>query len=118
MKWTTRIIQVLLVLGFLMFGFMKLSGNPMQVQAFTEIYGYRESFMYVVGTIELLAAIGLVIGFWKPRIALFSAGILTITMAGAVVTHFKSGQGMGVAATPLILLILALIVVLGRTKRA
>jgi putative oxidoreductase len=118
MKWTTRIIQGLLALGFLMFGFMKLSGNPMQVQAFTEIYGYGKGFMYVVGTIELMSAIGLIIGFRKPRIAFFSASVIAITMAGAVLTHLKSGQGIGIAAMPLILLLLAIVVVLGRSKRA
>ncbi|UKS25404.1 DoxX family protein [Paenibacillus sp. HWE-109] len=118
MKWVVRILQALLALGYLMFGFMKLSGDPMQVEAFTTTYGYGEGFMYVVGAIELLAAIGLIIGFWKPRIAFVSAGVIVITMAGAVITHLKSGQGMGVATMPLILLIVALIIVIGRSRRA
>ena len=118
MKWTIRIIQGLLASAFLMFGFMKLSANPMQVEAFTATYGYGLKAMYVVGAIELLAGIGLIIGFWKPRIAFFSAGIIAIIMAGAMLTHVRSGQGMSIAALPLIFLILALIVVLGRSKRA
>ncbi|WP_373291216.1 DoxX family protein [Paenibacillus marchantiophytorum] len=65
-----------------------------------------------------MAAIGLIIGFRKPRIAFFSAGVIVITMAGAVLTHLKSGQGMGAATMPLILLIVALIVVIGRSRRA
>ncbi|MDQ0891296.1 putative membrane protein YphA (DoxX/SURF4 family) [Paenibacillus sp. V4I9] len=118
MKWTTRIIQGLLALSCLMFGFMKLSANPMQVEAFTVTYGYGLNAMYVVGTIELLAGIGLIIGFWKPRIAFYSAGTIVIIMAGAMLTHVRSGQGMSAAALPLIFLILALIVVLRRSKRA
>jgi uncharacterized membrane protein YphA (DoxX/SURF4 family) len=118
MKWTTRIFQGVLAVAFLMFGFMKLSTNPMQVEAFTETYGYGLNAMYVVGTIELLAGIGLIIGFWKPRIAFYSAGIIVIIMAGAMLTHVRSGQGMSTAALPLIFLILALIVVLRRSKRA
>lgn len=118
MKWTIRILQGLLAAAYLMFGIMKLSANPMQVEAFTTTYGYSLSFMYIVGAIELLAGIGLVIGFWKPRIASFSAGIIAVTMAGAVLTHIRSDQGMSVAALPLILLIFALIVAIGRFKRA
>ncbi|MEW9702501.1 DoxX family protein [Paenibacillus sp. SI8] len=117
MKWIVRILQGVLALGYLMFSFMKLSGNAMQVQAFTETYGYGTGFMYVVGVIELLAAIGLIVGFKKPRIAFYSAVIIVITMAGAVLTHLKSGQGMGIATMPLILLVLALIVAIGRAKR-
>ncbi|MBD0383805.1 DoxX family protein [Paenibacillus sedimenti] len=114
MKWTVRILQGLLALGYLMFGFMKLSGNEMQAQAFSEVYGYGVGFMYVVGAIELLAAIGLIIGFKKPRVAFYSAGVIVLTMVGAVGTHLMAGQGIGVATMPIVLLILALIVVLGR----
>lgn len=118
MKWTARIFQGLLAAAFLMFGFMKLSANPMQVEAFTETYGYGLNAMYVVGAIELLAGIGLVIGFWKPRIAFYSAGIIVVIMAGAMLTHVRSGQGMSTAALPLTFLILALIVALRHSRRA
>jgi putative oxidoreductase len=117
MKWAVRLLQGLLALAYLMFGFMKLSRNEMQVQAFTETYGYSIGFMYVVGSIELLAGIGLLIGFKKPLLAFYSAGVIVIIMAGAMLTHVKSGQGISVAAMPFVLLIVALIVVLGRAKR-
>jgi putative oxidoreductase len=116
MKWTVRIIQGLLAIGFLLFGFMKVSANPMQVDAFTNIYGYGTVFMYVVGTIEILAGIGLVIGFWKKNLITVFSGILTVVMAGAVFTHFNSDQGLAVAMMPFILLILAVIVFFGQRK--
>jgi putative oxidoreductase len=114
MKWTVRILQGLLAVGFLMSGGMKLSGSPDQIKAFTEGYGYAEWFMYIVGTVEVLMAVGLIIGFWMPRMAISAAGILAIIMAGAVATHLKAGQGMGIAMMPLVLLILALVVFLGK----
>ncbi|SDN41980.1 DoxX-like family protein [Paenibacillus sp. yr247] len=117
MKWTTRIIQSLLAASYVLFGFLKLSANPIQVAVFTQTYGYSLGFMYVIGAIELLAGIGLIIGFLKPRIAFFSSGTIAIIMAGAMMNHLKSGQGMGVAIMPLILLLLALVVLLGRSKR-
>jgi len=116
MKWTVRILQGLLAIGFLLFGFMKVSANPMQVDAFTNIYGYGTAFMYVVGIVEIISAIGLVIGFWKKNLVPVFSGIIAVVMAGAVFTHLIAGQGFGVAMTPLILLILAVIVFFGHRK--
>ncbi|MBB6023764.1 putative membrane protein YkgB [Paenibacillus sp. JGP012] len=116
MKWTVRILQGVLAVGFLLFGFMKVSANPMQVEAFTNVYRYGTSFMYVVGAIEILSAIGLLIGYWKSRLVPVFSGLLVIVMAGAVFTHFKSGQGFDVAVAPLVLLLLAAVVLVGERR--
>lgn len=110
MKWTVRVLQGLLAVGFLLFGFMKVSANPMQVDAFNNIYGYGTAFMYIVGIIEIIAAIGLIVGYWKKNLVPIFSGLLAIVMAGAVFTHLMAGQGFGVAMTPFILFILAIIV--------
>ncbi|MGG4548989.1 DoxX family protein [Rossellomorea marisflavi] len=116
MKWTVRIIQGLLAVGFIFFSFMKLSANPMQVEAFNDVYGYGTGFMYMVGAIELVAAIGLIIGFWKKGLAAFFSAVLMVVMTGAAFTHLIAGQGIGVAATPLVLLILSAVVFFGHRK--
>jgi len=116
MKWTVRVLQALVGVGFLLFGFMKLSGDPTQVEAFNNIYGYGTGFMYVVGSIEVISAAGLLLGFWKKKLIPAFSGVLVIVMAGAVFTHLQAGQGFGVALTPLILLILSAIVFVGQRK--
>ena len=116
MKWTVRVLQALVGVGFLLFGFMKLSGDPTQVEAFNNIYGYGTGFMYVVGGIEVISAAGLLLGFWKKKLIPAFSGVLVIVMAGAVFTHLQAGQGFGVALTPLILLILSAIVFVGQRK--
>ncbi|MCR8632767.1 DoxX family protein [Paenibacillus radicis (ex Xue et al. 2023)] len=116
MKWAVRILQGLVGVMFLLTGFMKLSGNPDQIEAFNEIYGYGSGFMYVVGGIEVLLAAGLLLGFWRNKLVSVSSGALIIVMAGAVFTHLKAGQGFGIAVTPLVLLVLSLIVFLGQKK--
>ncbi|WP_338556334.1 DoxX family protein [Paenibacillus sp. KS-LC4] len=116
MKWLVRILQGLLVLGFLMFGFMKVSGDSAQVAAFNDIYGYGTAFMYVVGVVEILGAVGLLIGYWRKQLIPIFSGLLAAVMAGAVFTHFKAGQGFEAAGMPLILLVLALIVLFGQIK--
>lgn len=116
MKWTVRILQGILAIGFLLFGFMKVSANPMQVDAFTNIYGYGTGFMYVVGIVEIISAIGLIIGFWKKNLVPIFSGLLAVVMAGAVFTHLNAGQGFGVAMMPFILLILSIILFFGHRK--
>lgn len=116
MKWTVRILQGVLALSFLLFGFMKVSENPTQVDAFTNVYGYGTGFMYVVGAIEIISAIGLLIGYWKKSLVPAFSGLLTVVMAGAVFTHFKAGQGFEVAMMPLVLLLLTVVVLFAQKK--
>ncbi|MEI7027931.1 DoxX family protein [Paenibacillus sp. y28] len=118
MKWTVRILQVLVGIGFLLSGFMKLSGDPTQVAAFNEIYGYGTGFMYVVGAIELISAVGLLLGVWKQKLIPVFSVALVIVMAGAVVTHLQAGQGFGMAFVPFVFLVLCLLVFLGQRKLA
>jgi len=113
MQWVIRILQGLLAVGFAAFGVMKLTGNAMQVQIF-EGFGYPLGFMYFVGFCEVLGAIGLLVGFWKSRIALLASGGLVLLMVGAVFAHFKAGQGIGLAMPALVFFILSLVVLLGK----
>jgi putative oxidoreductase len=117
-KWTVRILQVVVGVGFLLFGFMKLSGDPSQVEAFNDIYGYNTGFMYVVGGVEVISALGILLGLWKKGLVPVFSVTLIIVMAGAVVTHLQAGQGFGVALMPLVLLILSLILFVGQKKLA
>jgi putative oxidoreductase len=108
MKWTARIVQGLLVVGFIMFGIMKLTGNAQQVELFTEDFGYAKGFMYFVGACEVLGALGLVVGFRITKITLLASLGLVLLMAGAVISHLNAGQGMSAASAAIILFILSL----------
>ena len=116
MKWVVRILQGLLMVVYFMTGFIKLTGDAMQKQAFTEIYGYGAWFMYMVGILEILAALGLLIGFWNRKIAIAASALVIVIMAGAVFTHLQAGQGFGVSMAPFILLLLAVVVFLGQRR--
>lgn len=116
MKWISKIIQGSLIIAFLMSSIIKLSGNVQMTHDFVEIYGYSKGFMYTIGVFELLGAIGLLIGFWKSKIAILSSTGLVILMAGAVFTHLHAGQGMTVAMAPFVLLVLSLIVLISKKK--
>ncbi|MGI2328777.1 DoxX family protein [Planococcus sp. YIM B11945] len=116
MKWIVRILQGLLVVMFFMTGFVKLAGDPVQAEAFTEIYGYGIWFMYVVGVIEVIAAFGLLIGFWKKQFVVIFSALLILVMAGAVFTHLQAGQEIQVATLPFVLLLMAAVVFLGQRR--
>jgi uncharacterized membrane protein YphA (DoxX/SURF4 family) len=75
-------VQVVLAVGFVPTALMKLSGSPVMVDMFADI-GAGQWFRYVVGTLELAGAIGLLI----PRLCGLAALGLAGVMAGAVVTN-------------------------------
>ncbi|TYR80445.1 DoxX family protein [Priestia megaterium] len=112
MKQTIRIIQGLLIIVFLVFGMTKLTGNTMIVHEFTQVYGYSEAFMYIIGILEVLGALGLVVGYWKPSLATFASGGFVFILIGAIFTLWRAGQEIS-AIMPLAVLILTLIVFIG-----
>ena len=53
------------------------------------MYGLSVGFMYLVGTLKVVAAVGLIIGIWMPSAIPYSAGALIILMTGVIVMHIK-----------------------------
>lgn len=76
------VVQVVLAVGFVPTALMKLSGDPVMVTLFADI-GAGQWFRYVVGTLELAGAIGLLI----PRLCGLAALGLAGVMTGAVLTN-------------------------------
>jgi uncharacterized membrane protein YkgB len=52
------------------------------------VYGLSETMVYVIGALKVLAAIGLLVGIFKEKIVIPSAGIMAILMLGAIFMHF------------------------------
>ncbi len=81
------VLAGLLALAFGFVGFLKLSTSPMEVAVFTH-FGYPLWFMYVIGTIELAGALGLVCGrLIDARLPRMAAIGLLIVMTGAIGSH-------------------------------
>lgn len=92
MKWTVRIVQGLLILGYISSGGIKLTASREIIHEwYTDTLGYSEWFMYIIGAIELMAAIGLIVGYWKEKIGILSGGALLIIMVGAVGSNVFNG---------------------------
>lgn len=111
MSIAVLIVQSLLVLAFALSGGSKLLGAKVHREHFRDDYRYPGWSMFVVGGIEVLAAIALIVGFWVPVLGTLAAAILVVTMAGAVWTHlFRAKQAVSQSVPAAVLLVLALFV--------
>lgn len=52
-------------------------------------YGLSEAFVYIVGGLKVLAALGLVVGFYYKKLVAPSSAVIAVLMVGAIFMHFK-----------------------------
>lgn len=96
-------LKIIVGLVFLAAGGSKLAGVEDMVAVFDQI-GFGQWFRYVTGIIEVVGAVLLFV----PGRAIYGAGLLVVTMVGAVLTHLVLIGGSAVPA--LVLLILSAII--------
>ncbi|WP_156291885.1 DoxX family protein [Oceanobacillus salinisoli] len=102
------IIQILLGLGFIMFGLTKF-GSKQMVEGF-KTFGYPVWFRIFTGTVELIAAVLLIAGIWNEQLAALGGFLVVGTMIGAILTHIKIKDTLKNTMMPIILLVLGSIV--------
>lgn len=112
MKWLARILHVLLIPLIGSAGLFKLVSSAETIrEVYTDPLGYSAWFIYLIGVFELLAAVGLIIGFWRSGVGFASLGVIFIILAGAVGSNLYAGLYTD-AISPLIGLILTTVVYL------
>ena len=99
MRIVTWALSILIAIAFLPAAFLKFIGSPLEAQAFI-LFGLPLWFMYVIGVVEVVAAIGIFI----PRYASIAAALAACVMLGAVIMHLTHGQTAS-AVVPFVLLI-------------
>ena len=52
-------------------------------------YGLDLNIMYMVGTLKIIASVGLLIGLLKTKISVYSSLLMAALMVGAIYFHFK-----------------------------
>ena len=52
-------------------------------------YGLDLNIMYMVGTLKIIASVGLLIGLLKTKISVYSSLLMAALMIGAIYFHFK-----------------------------
>jgi uncharacterized membrane protein YphA (DoxX/SURF4 family) len=53
------------------------------------VYGLNETMVDLVGGLKVVAALGLLMGFFKDKIIIPSAGLMAILMLGAIIMHYN-----------------------------
>jgi len=79
LSWVPRIALALVFAGA---GFSKLAGDPAMIELFT-IIGAGQGLRYVVGTLEIAGAIGVLV----PRLCGLAAAGLALLMIGATIVN-------------------------------
>lgn len=93
------VLQLLLAVVFLIAGTTKLAGAQMHVETFEKL-GVGQWFRYFTGSVEVIAAILIIV----PRTVVVGAALLAVTMIAAIDTHVFLIGGSPVPALVLLAL--------------
>jgi len=107
------VLQVLLGLGFVMAGGMKLMGTKQSLQQRDHLK-IASWFWTFTGAVEIIEAIGLIVGIWLPFVAVLAGLLVLATMIGAAYAHVRNKDSFQHIVSPIIFFVLALIVVILR----
>jgi putative oxidoreductase len=110
MNMVSIVLQIVLGLGFLVFGASKL-GSKQMVDEFKR-YGLPQWFRMVTGLLEIGGAALIIAGIWNHMLAAIAGILLAIIMAGAIVTHLRIKDPVAKTGMPIILMVLSLIVLI------
>ena len=75
-------------------------------------YGLSESLVYIVGTIKVLFALGLIFGLFWDKLLVFSAYVISFLMTAAVFMHLKIGDEFIKSLPATIMFILCLFIII------
>jgi hypothetical protein len=99
---TTTVLAGVLVVAFGLLGSAKLAAVP-AMRGRAEHVGHSVGAYRGIGVLELLAALGILVGAVLPVIGIAAATGLVLLLAGAVVTHLRNGDGFRELAPALVL---------------
>ena len=103
----TSLLAGFLVVAFAALGSAKLAAVPaMRTKA--EHVGFSVSAYRRIGSLELLAVLGLLVGAFVPVIGALAAVGLLILLGGAALTHLRNGDGVREIAPAVVLGVLTL----------
>jgi uncharacterized membrane protein YphA (DoxX/SURF4 family) len=104
----TIILAVLLALAFGTFGAQKIAGAKRMMDSADHL-GFSHGSYKVIGVLELLGAIGLLVGLAVWPLGVAAAAGLVLLMAGAVISHVRNGDKTTMFAPALLLGLVALV---------
>lgn len=107
------VVQVLLVLVFLASGIPKLVGAKWSLVNRDRLR-IAHWFWQVTGGLEVLGALGMLVGIFVPALAALAGLGFSLTMVGATASHLRVGDPFRRVLNPIVVLALAIVVVVVR----
>ena len=106
---TTALIILAGLLGFIAAGsaFGKLKKLPQIVESLTSV-GVKPEQMPILAILELLGALGLIVGIWSQPIGLAAAIGLSLYFLGAIGAHAKAKAPVAESVAPFVIALIAL----------
>jgi hypothetical protein len=98
-RWVSRVISAQPILALLASATLKLTHQPMMVARLSGL-GYPESTVTVIG----LLALGCAVVYAIPATSVLGAALMTAYFGGAVATHLRVSEPVGI---PIVLGVLA-----------
>ena len=93
LKYLLMSIISLIVLNVWFFRFNTFTiyrgGNATNMIEEFAVYGFSETVVYIIGGLKILAAFGLLFGFFFEKTILPSVSLMGTLMLGAIIMHFK-----------------------------
>lgn len=113
----TALFAVVLAVAFAAAGAGKLAGSA-RVTEVMEHVGVRPPLRGAIGVLEVVAAVGLLIGLWVEWLGVLTSIALVLLMAGAIVFHLRVDDRTRRIVAPAVLLALSLLELIFRSVTA
>ena len=91
-------------------------GNATNMVEEFAAYGLDINIMYLVGTLKVIASLGLIVGILKTKISIYSSLLMAILMTGAIYFHFKISDP-AIKYLPSVLMLICSIFIYFSSKR-
>lgn len=102
-----ELLKIISILAFLIYGLSVLFSDAM-VEEFNR-YGLAR-FRRLTGAVEVLGAVGLILGYFVPGLTVAASGGLVLLMALGMAVRFRSGDSPTQALQALAMLLLNLFI--------
>lgn len=90
----TIILQSWLLFSMVFFGGSKIAGAKHQIVLFESIK-LPQWFRLLTGYIQIVACVGLVVGYWYPEIAAWTSLFIGVMMLVACLSHLRVKHSIG-----------------------
>ncbi len=108
MTTLSTILAAVLGVVFLGAGMAKLTRQRKMVDNFTR-WGYHPSVLIATGSVEVLAAVLLLVGIAVDALAITGGLLVMFVMTGALMTHTRAKDPLAAFVAPAVLLALAVV---------